>query len=319
MLLGACHGKPEGDHGKAPAKVAPRAVALGPIDGGTLSDAGATPRHGKAENKPDEPVSSDAAASDSDLLRHGAMPAWQAVITRSELLARRGQHGVIFGRVGTVVPGLVVAPVAPPANAATPPKPAVAPTPAPVTPRADDPPLIWLIDDSEGGGSLGVRVAFRGVPPPAGSRVAVGGAWTIDSGRRWYWRADSLTSLPAQAATDPAPTGEPSHAIATAEVPAGSHPVSAAKDDGVITFQVVGVAAHDGDGWLIADENGNPPVALLTLPGERATFGGDDLRQADERWTLRKGVSYWVRIGKVRHRTADAQEILNARGAPSKY
>ena len=298
-----------GCRGRAPAPSKSASHATIALDAGAVAQAAPpTPHHGKIVA---DETANDASSTDADLLRHGAMPAWQAVISRSELLARRGQHGVIFGRVGAAVPGVVATPPLVPGKTTTSP-------PAPV-PRGDDPPLIWLVDDSEGGGSLGVRVAFRGVPPPAGSRVSVGGAWMIDSGRRWYWRADSLSTLPAQGSADPAPATNPSHAIATAEMPVGAHPVSIAKDDDVITFKVVGIPGHDGDGWLIADKVGDPPVALLTLPGERATFGGDDLRQSDEHWTLRKGDSYWVRIGKVRHRIADAQEIINARGAPSKF
>jgi hypothetical protein len=57
-------------------------------------------------------------------------------------------------------------------------------------------------------------------------------------------------------------------------------------------------------------------VALLNLPGERATYGGQDMRAADERWTLRRGVTYWVRIGRIRRHGVDKPATINARTAP---
>ena len=40
---------------------------------------------------------------------------------------------------------------------------------------------------------------------------------------------------------------------------------------------------------------GSPTVAILTLPGERASYGGQDMRAADERWHLSKrGVRVFV-------------------------
>ena len=46
-------------------------------------------------------------------------------------------------------------------------------------------------------------------------------------------------------------------------------------------------------------------VALLNLPGERPSYGGQDMRDPDERWVLRRGQTYWVRIGKLRKRGPD--------------
>ncbi len=71
----------------------------------------------------------------------------------------------------------------------------------------------------------------------------------------------------------------------------------------------------EGDGWQVADQLGSPTVAVMNLPGERASYGGHDLRAADERWQLRRGQTYTVRIGKLRKRT-DKPPLVNARTAP---
>src|SRR5687768_13481864 len=34
------------------------------------------------------------------ILQLGAVPAWEAVVQRDQYLARRGQHGVVYGRMG---------------------------------------------------------------------------------------------------------------------------------------------------------------------------------------------------------------------------
>ena len=81
-------------------------------------------------------------------------------------------------------------------------------------------------------------------------------------------------------------------------------------------FQIVGPApASDGDGWQIADQLGSPTVAVMNLPGERASYGGQDMRAADERWQLKRGQTYWVRIGKL-HKHTDRPTTVNARTAP---
>jgi hypothetical protein len=54
----------------------------------------------------------------------------------------------------------------------------------------------------------------------------------------------------------------------------------------------------------------------MNLPGERASYGGQDMRAADERWQLKRGQTYWVRIGKLRKRGADKPPLVNARTAP---
>ncbi len=66
----------------------------------------------------------------------------------------------------------------------------------------------------------------------------------------------------------------------------------------------------------MADELGNPVYALLNLPGERASYGAQDMRSADERWQLKRGVTYVVRIGPVHKHGPDKPATINARTAP---
>jgi len=40
------------------------------------------------------------------------------------------------------------------------------------------------------------------------------------------------------------------------------------------------------------------------------------MRTADERWVLKRGQTYWVRIGKIRKRAVDKPAVINARTAP---
>lgn len=276
-----------------------------------------------ARAKPDEPEVPDPGRVIAEL---GAIPAWQAVVDRAQLLGRRGQHGVVYGRVGPAL--LVPGPTTP------------VPSDAGVVPGGDagavrgidagavpgpgidaglvPSPYVWLIDDTEGNGALGIRIAL-GDKAKEGDRIAAGGAWQLDAERRWFWKPDAVQPLP------PAPPSElkepplpvPSHAIATGELPSGARTISVARDHDAVYFQIVGPApASDGDGWLIADQLGSPAVALMNLPGERASYGGQEMRAPDERWQLRRGQTYWVRIGKLRKRGADKPALVNARTAP---
>jgi hypothetical protein len=223
----------------------------------------------------------------------GAIPAWQAVVDRYLYLARRGQHGVVFGTLGEVI---VVA--GPPSDAGA-------------TQIAT--PYTWLVDDTEGNGALAIRVDAKGKP---GDRVALAGAWALDDERRYFWKTTATTALspaPPSKAKDPAAV--PGHAIGTGELPNGAKTISVAKEGDAAYFTVVGVPTIDNDGWLVADELGNPPYALLAMPGERATYGAQDMRTADERWQLKRGQTYWVRIGPV-HEHKDKPATINARTAP---
>ncbi|HEY0193632.1 MAG TPA: hypothetical protein VGC42_21090 [Kofleriaceae bacterium] len=282
-LAAACQGQapPGAGSGSAPGD-APR----GPVDATeavVVADAGEADARSKPLDPDPEPP--DPGRVIADL---GAIPAWQAVVDRAQLLGRRGQHGVVYGRVGPTV-----------------------------TLPAESP-YVWLIDDTEGNGSLGVRVAL-GDRAKLGDRVALGGAWLLDDQRRWYWKPDSVQPLP------PAPVSElkepqpavPGHAIVNGELASGARTMSVGRDGDLVYFQLVGpVPASDGDGWQVADQLGSPTVAVMNLPGERASYGGQDMRAADERWQLKRGQTYWVRIGKLRKRGADKPPLVNARTAP---
>ena len=250
--------------------------------------------------KPEDPDPVEPGKSVADL---GAVSAWQAVIDRARYLGRRGQHGVAYGTLGGAI---------------------AMPDPK-VSPDAGVPPMIaspyaWLIDDTEGNGSLAIRVLLgaKGGAAKEGDRVALGGAWELDGERRWFWKVDGLDRLPEPARSelkDP-PAAVPGHVIVNGELPNGARTISLAKDNDAVYFQVVGAPPiTDGDGWPVADELGNPTAALLNLPGERAAYGSQDMRTADERWTLRRGVTYWVRIGKVRKKPGKPAS-MNARTAP---
>ena len=300
-----------------------------PEDGG-LAAGDLDPRD--ARTKPEEPEVPDPSRVIAEL---GAIPAWQAVVDRAQLLARRGQHGVVYGVVGPalMIPAPVVvpplAPVAGDAGAAGDASAAgdagaagLAPAAAPVGPPIDaglvKSPYVWLIDDTEGNGALGIRIAL-GDKAQEGDRIAAGGAWQLDAERRWFWKPDTVQPLPPGPGNDlkePQPP-EPSHAIAGGSLPAGVRTISVARDNDAVYFQIVGPApASDGDGWQIADQLGSPVVAVMNLPGERATYGGQDMRAADERWQLKRGQVYWVRIGKLRKRGPDKPTTVNARTAP---
>jgi hypothetical protein len=101
------------------------------------------------------------------------------------------------------------------------------------------------------------------------------------------------------------------------DLPQGARPISLAKENDQVYFQLVGPApAIDGDGWPVADENGNPVYALLNLPGERPSYGAQDLRAPDERWQLRRGQTYALRIGHIHKHGPDKPATINARTAP---
>lgn len=286
---GACQGKgreaaPRNEHGSAsePPAADARAVAdalvLPPEDG---------------PKKSDEPEAPDPGKLIAEL---NAIPAWQAVTDRAQLLLRRGQSGVAYGRVGgaiyvadkTIDAGLVATP------------------------------YTWLVDDTEGNGALGIRAKLDG-KAKEGDRVALEGAWELDGERRWFWHVEKVTPLPPAPPSEikEPPLAAPSHAIANGELPSGARTISVAKDGDLVYFQIVGPApTTEGDGWPVADELGNPTFALMNLPGERASYGGQDMKQPDERWQLRRGQTYWVRIGKLRKRAADKPVLVNARTAP---
>jgi cell division septation protein DedD len=255
----------------------------------------------------------------------GAIPAWQAVVDRAQYLARRGQKGVVYGRIGPAV--VLPAPPAPPA-----PPPATGSGSAvgsgsgsavgsgsgsAAAPALS--PYVWLVDDSEGNGSLGVRLALGKLQAKEGDRIAASGAWVLDDERHWYWKAEAIQPLappPASEPKDP-PAAVPSHIPAGGGLPPNARPIKGAKDNELVYFQLVGpTPARDGDGWLIANQLGDLPVALLVLPGERPSYGGQDMRAPDERWQLKLRTLYVVRIGKLRSQGAGKPFLVNARTGP---
>jgi hypothetical protein len=215
----------------------------------------------------------------------GAVPAWQAVVDRTQYLERRHQKGVVYG---TLAAG-----------------------------SGSD---TWLVDDTEGNGSLAIRAQLAR-PGNAGDRVALAGAWAVDDAHHWYWHATSSTELPAIAAgsntgSNVAPS-PPGHVIANGALPAGARPISKADDGAAVYFTLAGPApVLDGDGWPVADELGNPVAAIVTLPGEHASYGAQDMRTPDERWTLKRGQTYWVRVGIVHKHGLDKPMTTMARTPP---
>ncbi|CAN5921640.1 hypothetical protein BH11MYX3_BH11MYX3_24830 [soil metagenome] len=299
VALAACQGK-----GREPEPAPGRASGSPPgvFDAAVAIDAAVLPPEDAAK-KPDEPEPPDPGKVIADL---DAISAWQAVIDRAQLLQRRGQRGVVYGRIGP--PIMMLDPMALQAPDAG----------VKVDAGLVASPYHWLVDDTDGNGSLGIRVKLGGKAKEC-DRVALDGAWALDDQRRWFWNVDAAQPVPAAPPSDlkdPMPAA-PGHAVVNGELPSGARTISLAKDGDAVYFQIVGPPpANIGDGWPVADELGNPTFALLNLPGERATYGGQDMRQSDERWVLKRGQTYWVRSGKVRKRGIDKHALINARTAP---
>jgi len=279
--------EPGGGSGPSDSGAGP--VLFTPDDAATASagDGGNGGADPGSATPPDEP---DVAATDPAAAL-GAIPVWQAVVDRDRYLARRGQKAVLAGRIG----GEAIAPGA----------------------RGT---VRWLVDDAEGNGALAIRIALSGKPPAEGARVAVEGAWALDDQRRWYWQVASMSPLEGSGPPAPAdPPSAPGHTIQIGSPPSGWKPISKGRDGGVVTFGVVRTPRSEGDGWLIGDDSFSPPFAYLYLPGERVSYGGHDLRQPDERWVLKRGVTYWVRIDRIRRRTPQDLARIKAVTAPVKF
>lgn len=254
-----------------------------------------------------EPEPPDPGKAIADL---GAVSAWQAVVDRAQYLARRGQHGVVYGTIGA--PIMVLGP--------TPEVVADAGT-KPIDAGLVQSDLVWLVDDTEGNGCLAIRVKLGKLADKTkqGDRVALGGAWMLDDKLRWYWAADAMTQLPPAPPSDiKDPPSPPGHEILNGNLAQGSRTISVAKDGDAVYFMLTGPnqPVMPGEGWPVSDELGDPTFALLNLPGERPSFGGQDLRTPDERWQLKRGQTYWVRIGKIRRPSPDKPALINARTAP---
>jgi hypothetical protein len=275
------------------------------------------PKDARAKLEPpadasDEPVREPEPVDPGDAIADlGAISAWQAVIDRAQYLERRGQHGVAYGTLGA--PIMVLGPTPPPAADAG----AAKPIDAGLVPSD----YVWLVDDTEGNGSLAIRVKLgkHGDKAKQGDRVALGGAWVLDDNRRWFWQVDAITPLPAAPPSDiKDPPSQPGHDIRDGNLAQGSRTISVAKDGDAVYFMLTGPnqPVMPGEGWPVSDELGDATFALLNLPGERPSFGGQDFRTPDERWQLKRGQTYWVRIGKIRRPAPDKPALINARTAP---
>ena len=299
LALVGCQGNRKVPDGGAGSVEPPRDAALLDPDSAPIARDDAPP--------PEEPEVPDPGKRIAEL---GAIPAWQAVIDRAQLLGRRDQHGVVYGRIGPVV----MVPAPPPAAGSGSAAPAT-----PAKPELIASPYVWLVDDTEGNGSLGIRVALGAKPAKLGERVALGGAWHLDEARRWYWKVDSLQQIPPGAPSDlkEPPPPEPNHVIVNGNLVPGSRTITVARDNDSVYFQLVGPPpTNDGDGWPVANELGDKVFALLVLPGERASYGAQDMRAPDERWVLKKAQTYNLRIGRIRTRGPDKPVVIHARTAP---
>jgi hypothetical protein len=293
-------------------------VVLAACQGGDTAPA---PAEKKTEAKPTTPVkppAPDAApAEPKDPIEElGAIPAWDAVVDRAQYLERRGQHGVVYGVLGP--PILMPAPV--PAGSGSGSGSAV---PVHVDAGMVASPYTWLVDETEGNGALAIRVELgkKQLTLKEGDRVALGGAWALDDTRHWFWRVDNAQVLPAAPPSKPDEAKDtpqpPGHTLVTGNFPPGVKRISVGNPNDLVYFQVVGYPPTvDGDGWPVADELGNPVVALLVLPGERASYGAQDMRTPDERWQLKRGQTYWVRLGRYHKRGPDKPPVYYARTAP---
>jgi len=320
-VLAACQGTGGSTSTGSAAKDASR-VAVGSDDGSGAAGSDVADGSGSATNGSAGSAGSAAAIEEPEppadpsrrIAELGAIPAWQAVIDRTQYLGRRNQQGIIYGTLGATV----MVPAPPPDGGSGSAAPRAGSGSAPSLVAS---PYTWLADDTDGNGALGFRVMLGTQVANPGERVAVTGAWELDPARRYYWKVEKLEKLPAREPSktdvkDP-PSPIPSHAIANGELPQGARTISLARDNDAVYFQIVGPPPiNDGDGWAVADELGDPVAALLVLPGERSTYGNQDMRTPDERWSLRRGVTYWVRIGKVRRKAPDKPMLLNARTAP---
>lgn len=251
-----------------------------------------------------------------------AVPVWHAVVERGRYLARRQQHGAIHGYLGSALAAGDVArgPADHPDGGPD------HPDPGPTV----DQTYRWIIDETQGAGSLGVRVQSAAIPGldtlEEGTRVVLWGAWHIaqngepDSVQRWwYWKPTRVATLePRPAPAAPAPDAAPGHEIAElARPPADAQPVSQLESrPDVIVFQVTRVPRDPSGGWEIADRSRDPTMARLFLPGDQATYGAQDLRTSDERWRLRRGISYVVEVRRITRRPSDKRPRVTARGAP---
>ncbi len=212
----------------------------------------------------------------------GALPAWSTILERYRLLARRDQSGLAVGLLVEHEGGL------------------------------------RLVDTREGQGSLSIPVRLPELvklSPPA--RVVLWGAWHNSADKTFVWKATRVETLaPSSSAPEFAPglRGRDKAAPELVQL-AGS----ADRRGGVIAFTVHQRQERMGDGWLISDGPGLPPVARLLLPGERAPYGDQSRVTESERWQLQSSESYWLEIGRFRPASQGALPVYRARTPPFRF
>ena len=81
---------------------------------------------------------------------------------------------------------------------------------------------------------------------------------------------------------------------------------------GTVAMLLVVGSASCGSAIAQAQSAGGDAESAVEWP----TYGGQDMRTADERWQLERKRTYWVRIGKLRRRGAEQVPSINARTAP---
>lgn len=236
------------------------------------------------------------------LRQMGAISPWDAVVNRGDYLGRRGKQGAIHGRLGQLT-----------------------------DPDGSSGHRL-LIDETEGAGSLAVRVSYdRDMDPDSGlapeQRVLVWGAWHVDDHLRWYWKAARIARLEARELDIPEEDRSlPGHHIATVESPPeGALPVSEAMAEPRfrptnIVFKVIRPSGKPPEsrftGWEISDDTGRKPVARLYLPGERESYGAQDMRSPDEHWNLERNARYVVKVKRLVPPRAGQLARLEALNAP---
>ncbi len=233
------------------------------------------------------PMKVEPFADDGDetaaLGRLGAVRVWHTVINRGKYLARRQKAGAVWGRLGERIDGYT-----------------------------------WLIDEVEGGGSLGIRVAFpEGAPVKVGDRLLVLGSWHVDEDKRWFWKPARVARLKPKKLRR-AFESVPGHQIIEIE----KRPRKAVwvdkvvpQEGGEIVFEVVRGPVRLGDGYRIANRTGWRSEGLLILPGHREPYGGQNLLAPDERWRLERGTRYTLRVAPF-WRKIDGMWLMKAQSAP---
>ena len=216
------------------------------------------------------------------LAKVSAISAWEAVIERYRLLARRQHSGAIHGLL------------------------------------VQSGEHTHLVDLGEGAGTLSVKVELpKELAIELPVRALLWGAWQVsESG--WIWQVARAQSLPMASPSEfQPPEFEPGLLPQDKTPPEALSPASqASRSGGPISFVVQERGAQIGEGWLIADQVGGPPVARLLLPGERSPYGDQSLITEAERWKLLPKRSYWLEIGRFRAAKTNSLPVYHARSVP---